>query len=202
MSSTGRVLNRALLLFCGLLLAASGTAAILTGTQSGWLGSILPAKSVGAAATQVKVWATGLPEVGGVPGAVVVGLAVAVLLTLFLVVFLCTRGARRATSVLDLDSDDGHVRVHPNVADAVLTGALGKRADVLSAHTGAHRVKGAPAISLVLTIRRGANLSRVLSATEDAVQEWDALAGARVPVMVHLSDRSWLDGLRSATRLH
>jgi hypothetical protein len=200
-SSTGRVLNRGLLLFCGLLLAAAGAAAILTGTPSGWAGSVLPADAVGTAASQVRASATNLPEVGGVPGAVVVGLAVAVLLTILLVVFLCTRGARRTTTVLDLDSEDGRVRVDRNVADAVLTGALGERTDVLSARTGVYRVKGAPAISLVLTVRRGADLSRVLSAAEDALHEWDALAGVRVPVMVHLSDRGWLDGLRSSTRV-
>ncbi|WP_369374154.1 hypothetical protein AB1046_08165 [Promicromonospora sp. Populi] len=201
MSSTSRVLNRGLLLVCGLLLAAAGAAAILAGMPARWTSSVLPAELVGTARSRLSAAAAGLPEVGGAPGAVVVGLAAAAVLAVLLVVFVCTRGARRTAAVLDLDSVGGRTRVAPDVADAVLAGPLGQRPDVLSARTGVYRVKGAPAISLVLTVRRGADLSRVLSAAEAALDEWDALAGVRVPVMVHLSDRSWLDGLRASVRV-
>lgn len=201
MSSTSRVLNRGLLLLCGLLLGVAGTAAILAGAPTGSTGEWWSMEPAGAALSQAASMAAGLPAVGGVPGALVIALAVAVLLTVLLVVFVSTRRSRRTATVLDLRSDDGRTRVDPNVAEALLAGTLGERPDVLSARTGVYRVKGAPAISLVLTVRRGANLARVLSAAEDALDEWDALAGVRVPVMVHLSDRSWLDGLRSSARV-
>ncbi|MGI5190887.1 hypothetical protein ACQEVI_22305 [Promicromonospora sp. CA-289599] len=201
MSSASRVLNRGLLLLCGLLLGVAGAAAILAGAPQGYTVGWLPVEPGAAAVAQARSAAADLPAVGGAPGALIVALSVAVLLTVLLVVFVCTRRSRRTATVLDLRSGDGHIRVDPNVADALLAGTLGERPDVLSARTAVYRVKGAPAISLVLTVRRGADLSRVLSAAEDALDEWDALAGVRVPVMVHLSDRSWLDGLRSAARV-
>lgn len=201
MSSTSAVLNRGLLLLCGLLLGAAGAAAILAGAPPEYTGGWLSVEPADAALSQARAAAADLPAVGGAPGALIVVLCVAVLLTALLVVFVCTRRGGRAATVLDLRSSDGHIRVDPDVADALLAGTLGERPDVLSARTGVYRVKGVPAISLVVTVRRGADLARVLSAAEEALNEWDALAGVRVPVMVHLSDRSWLDGLRSSTRV-
>lgn len=201
MRSASRVLNRGLLLLCGLLLGVAGAAAILAGAPRSLTDGWPSMQPVGTALSQAWATAAGLPAVGGAPGALIVVLGAAVVLTGLLLVFVRTRRSRRAATVLDLRSDDGRVRVDPDVADALLAGTLGERPDVLSARTGVYRVGGAPAISLVLTVRRGADLARVLSAAEDALDEWDALAGVRVPVMVHLSDRSWLDGLRSSTRV-
>jgi hypothetical protein len=133
MSSTSRVLNRGLLLLCGLLLGAAGAAAILAGAPPGSTSGWLSMEPVGAALSQAASTAAGLPAVGGAPGALIAALTVAVLLTALLVVFVCTRRGRRTATVLDLRSDDGHVRVDPNVADALLAGTLGERPDVLSA---------------------------------------------------------------------
>jgi hypothetical protein len=72
---------------------------------------------------------------------------------------------------------------------------------VLSARTRVYRVRGTETIDLAVTVRRGADLARVLAATEQAVDAWDALAGVRVPIVVRLSDRSWSDGLRAPDRV-
>lgn len=202
MRSTSRVLNRGLLLLCGLLLAVGGATAILAGRPSWSASSWLPAEQAGAAASSARRWAAGLPDVGGVPGAAVGALAAAVLLTVLLVVFVSTRRRRRTLTVLHFDADDGHTTVDRSVAEALLSGVLSTRPDVLSARTSVHRVRGTEAIGVAVTVRRGADLARVLSAAEEAVGEWDELAGVRVPVLVHLSDRGWLDGLRSSTRAH
>ncbi|RPF20888.1 hypothetical protein [Myceligenerans xiligouense] len=201
MRSTNRVLNRGLLLLCGLLLAVAGAAALLAGTRPGR--ADLPALTApaGTAWSRARTWATGLPEVGGVPGIVVVALAAAVLLLVLLTVFVLTRGRGRTSTVLDLRAGDGRTSADREVAEAVLAAPLDRRPDVLSARTNVYRVRGAPAIEMLVTVRRGADLSVVLAAVDGVLGDWDALAGVRVPVLVHLSDRGWLDGLRSSRRV-
>lgn len=203
MNSTNRILNRSLLLVCGLLFAAVGATAIVAGTQPQWAEPLMTRWTALSDATisQIDDWMVTLPGMVGVPGAVIVSLIIAVVLTIILVAFVFTRGGGKIKTVLSFDEDSGFTSVDRNVADAVLTGKLSERLDVLSARTGVYRVKGAPAIQLTVTVRNGADLRRVLLTVEDTVQAWDELAGVRVPVMVHLSDRGWLDGLRSSVRV-
>ncbi|MFI9486697.1 hypothetical protein ACIG47_09925 [Promicromonospora sp. NPDC052451] len=200
MRSGSRVLNRALLLVCGLLLAAAGTAAVLTASapgRSGWT----PPEPAPRWLAQARESAEGLPSVGGAPGATLVALGAALLLAVLLVVFVATRGRGGTTTVLRLAGQDGSTRVDRDVAAAMLSEVLAERPDVLGARTRVHRVRGVETIGLAVTVRRGADLSRVLTAAHEAVDTWDELAGVRIPVLVHLSDRSWLDGLRPAGRV-
>ncbi|MFE7504142.1 hypothetical protein [Promicromonospora sp. NPDC057488] len=195
MTSTGRWLNRALLLVCGLLLLAGGAAAVLAGTRPGWLAPAEPGLE------RSRTWAASLPDVGGLSGVQAAALAAAIVLIVLLIVFLSTRGRGRTSTVVSLRADDGRTTVDQGVARALLAGPLTERADVLSARTSVYRVKGAPAICLAVIVRRGADLSRVLSAAERAVEDWDSLAGVRVPVLVHLADRRWRDNPRNRTRV-
>jgi hypothetical protein len=201
MSATGRWLNRGLLLVCGLLLLAAGAAALLVGAPSRWTAPWAPAESAETALRWSRTWAAGLPDVGGAPGALAGGLAGAVVLVVLLLVFVGTRGGGRTPTVVRLEEGDGRTTVDQGVARVLLAEPLAGRADVLSARTGVYRVKGAPAICLTVIVRRGADLSRVLSAAEAAIEDWDALAGVRVPVLVHLADRRWRDGLHGRTRV-
>ena len=200
MSATSRLLNRALLLVGGLVLVASGAAAILTGA-AGWTRSWLPADSVTAALSPIRTWAATLPRTFGVPGAVSVTAAVATLLVILLVVFVITRGGGRTRTVLRLQTDEGATSVDHDLPEAMLARALGERPDVFSARTSVYRVKGEPAIRLTMTMRRGADLARVLSAAELAVREWDTFAGREIPVIVHLADQRWRDRLRASARV-
>ncbi|MDR7384972.1 hypothetical protein [Promicromonospora iranensis] len=206
MRPNSRVLNRGLLLLCGLLLAAAGTAAVLAGTPSSWAeswraGSWSTPDLVGSGLSRARETVATLPSVGGVPGGVLVGLGLAALLASLLVWFVCTRHRGGTTTVLRLEADGGRTAVDRNVAEALLSGELEKRPDVLSARTRVYRVRGTETIDLAVTVRRGADLARVLAAAEEAVDAWDALAGVRVPVVVRLSDRSWSDGLRASDRV-
>jgi hypothetical protein len=199
--SNSRVLNRGLLLLCGLILAGAGLAALLAGTPSRWTSSWSDPDLVGRGASRLEETAASLPSVGGVPGEVLVGLGLAALLAGLLIWFVCTRHRGGTTTVLRLDADGGRTAVDRNVAEALLSGELEERPDVLSARTRVYRVRGTETVDLAVTVRRGADLARVLAAAEEAVDAWDALAGVRVPVVVRLSDRSWLDGLRTADRV-
>jgi hypothetical protein len=202
--SNSRVLNRGLLLLCGLLLAAAGMTAVLAGTpswESRWTGPWSPPDLVGRGLSRAGETAATLPSVGGVPGGVLVGLGLAALLAALLIWFVCTRHRGGTTTVLRLEADGGHTAVDRNVAEALLSAELEERPDVLSARTRVYRVRGTETIDLAVTVRRGADLARVLAATEQAVDAWDALAGVRVPIVVRLSDRSWSDGLRAPDRV-
>ncbi len=201
MTSTGRWLNRALLLVCGLLLLVGGAVAVLAGVRPQGAGWWAPAEYAEPALDRSRTWVAGLPDVGGLSGAQAAALAVAVVLTVLLIVFLSTRGRGRTSTVVRLRADDGRTSVDQGVAGALLAGPLTERGDVLSARTSVYRVKGAPAICLAVIVRRGADLSQVLAAAERAVADWDSLAGVRVPVLVHLADQRWRDRPRTRTRV-
>ena len=63
------------------------------------------------------------------------------------------------------------------------------------------RQRRAPAIRFAVTPRQGASLPRLIRAVDQAVADWDALAGTEIPVVLHLQGRGWLDRWRSATRV-
>ncbi len=57
------------------------------------------------------------------------------------------------------------------------------------------------ALGLVVTPRPGAALGGLLAAVDDVVQEWDALTGTRMPLVVHVADRGWRELFRSRQRM-
>lgn len=197
MNATNRVLNRGLLLVLGITLLAAGALAMVAGLQPDTLAA-WPARAVEASGMLGSVEMSSL---GPVPVVAVIALAAALLVVVLLIVFVFTRGKGRTRNVLRVDTDGGRTVVDRNVAEAVLAGTLTARSDVLSARTGTYLVRGERAVELAVTVQPGASPDRVLAAAEAAVDDWDALLGARTPVLVHLADRSWRDGLRSRTRV-
>jgi len=200
MNATNRLLNRGLLLICGLILLAGGAAAIALGMPPAWAEPGL-GMSAERLLARVGAWGVEVPGVGVVAGSVLVSLGAALVLSILLLMFLFTRGGGRTRTVLRMDGEHGRTSVDRSVAEAVLAGSLAERADVISARTGVYLVKREPAIELAVTVQRGASLGRVLDAAESSVRDWDSLLGTRLPVLVHLSDRNWRDGLRSRTRV-
>lgn len=198
MNATNRVVNRMVLLVIGLLLAAVGAAVVLLAWSPPWSH---PVRAVAddAVAPLRPLWdvTVTLPLLGiDMPAGALYAAGAALLLIALLTVFLCTRGGGRRRTVLDLGGPHGRTRVDREVARAVLADAIAARPDVLSARLDAYTVKRDPAIDLVVRMRRGADPSRVIAAVERVVEEWDALAGRRLPVLVHLADRTWRDRLR------
>lgn len=201
MISSTRILNRALLLLAGL---AALVGALLAARP------LLPAALVTPwwqpalhlmddAAEAVGSWRIALPG-GSLNGTQIAVLGLGLLLVVALLAFLGTRRRRRARTVLRFADDAGSTAVDETIADAVLTDPLRRRADVLSTRTRAYRVAGATALRVSVVPRSGADLTALLTEAQSAVAEWDALSGARAPIVVHLADRGGFDRLRSSVR--
>lgn len=203
MNSTNRVLNRILLFVGGLVLIAGGAAVLLWALRPTWAeGWIESARSHATTiVTDLRAATSPMPGVGDVPIAVLVALLVAMLLIVLLLMFVFSRGGGASHDVAVESSPTGSTKVDRNVVDAVLTEPLAARADVLSARTSVYEVKGEHTVRLALTVRQGAILADVLTAAERAVAEWDALLGKETPLLIHLTDRSWADRLRSSARV-
>lgn len=203
MNATNRILNRTLLLVVGLILAAVGAAMIFAAARPSWASDAVNAATGWTERTVADMadWTVELSGAGAVPGALLVLLGIALVLIVLLIVFIATRGGGGTSTVVRVDAEDGSTEVDRDVADAVLAARLRARPDVLSARLSAYRVTGRPALKLTVTVRQGTVLSRTLRAAEDAVAEWDALAGTETPVVLHLVGRGWWDRWRSATRV-
>jgi len=204
MNATNRVMNRVLLFVAGAVVLGVGVGAlaagvIAVGDSPAWLQRPLSAVADAAATVSVSTWQ--LAGVGTVPVLLVVAAAAAVLLTVILLVFLATRGRGGTKTVLEVDAPDGRTAVDRTVLDALLTEPLIRRPDVLSARTSAYRIGRTRAVELAVTVRPGAPLGAVVAAAEAAVRAGDALLGARIPIMLHLSDRRWRDAFRAPTRV-
>jgi len=203
MSATSRVWNRVLLFVAGAVLLLVGCAALAAGVVSAgnppdWLRRAAT-RAVDAWGT-AAAWTWEIEGIGTVPTIPLIAATVVVLLTVVLMIFVFTRGRGRSTTVLEVDSVDGRTTVDRNVVEALLTEPLIRRPDVLSARTGAYRVGKARAVELAITVRPGASLGAVVAAAEGVIAEWDQLLGARIPILLHLSDRRWRDALRSTMR--
>lgn len=202
MNATNRIANRGVLLLTGLMLLALGVLAVLLVWQPVWAQDLIRRATTAGehAATVVGGWELSFAGLT-LPGWLAAGIAVALVMLVLLVIFLFTRRRGRASDVLRVSESDGRTIVDRSVAEAVLAGTLAERPDVLSAHAGVWKVRRANAVRLEVTVARGASLGRVLHAAEDAVADWDSLLGERVPVLVHLADRSWRRGLHAPARV-
>ncbi|WP_431792320.1 hypothetical protein [Microbacterium paraoxydans] len=204
MTSAGTVANRIVLLGGAAMLLAGGVVFLAAGLRgAGALPS--PAEDVLAEADGVVTWsgAWGLdiPGAGSVPLWALAGLAAAVLLVVLLLAFLLTRRPRRERTLLRLVGEGGTTTVDRSVAEELLAAPLADRADVLAARVTSRKVGREIALGLVVTPRPGAALGQVLAAADAVVQEWDAVTGMRMPLVVHIADRGWRELFRSRQRM-
>lgn len=204
MTSTNRILNRLVLLVAALVLLAAGALLIATGASQVAAAPAWLADWSGGASevwTDAAEWTVDIAGVGAIAVWLLIAAVTGLVLVVLLLVFVFTRGRGRSASVLDVETPHGRTTVDRSIADAVLGESLMRRPDVVSARADAYRVRSARAIALAVRVQPGASLARVIAATETAVEEWDRLLGTRVPVVLHLSDRSWKDALRPRTRV-
>jgi hypothetical protein len=204
MNATNRFVNRSVLFLVGAVLLVAGAVALAAGVLAAgeppvWLRR--PAAEVAAAWESAQGWTGQVAGIGPVPMLLLFAAATALVLTVLLVGFLCSRRRGRSKTVLDVDTATGRTTVDRNVVDAVLTEPLIRRPDVLSARTGTYRVGSTRAVELAVTVRPGAPLATIVEAAEAAIGEWDDLVGSRIPILLHLSDRRWREGFRSPTRV-
>ncbi|MEZ7754216.1 hypothetical protein O5Y58_01760 [Microbacterium paraoxydans] len=204
MTSAGSAANRAVLLG-GAAVFLSGGVVLLAGGLRGTGMLPPPVEDALAQAEGLVVWsgAWGLdvPGVGFVPLWALAGLAAAVLLVVLLLAFLLTRRPRRERTLLRLVGEGGTTTVDRSVAEELLAAPLADRADVLAARVTSRKVGREIALGLVVTPRPGAALGQVLAAADAVVQEWDAVTGMRMPLVVHIADRGWRELFRSRQRM-
>lgn len=204
MNATNRFMNRLLLFVVGVVLLVGGGVALAAGTLAAgdpprWLRR--PASTATDAVETAAGWTWQIPGIGEVSASWLLAGATAVILTGILLAFLGTRRRGGTKTVLEVDVAGGRTTVDRDVAEAVLTEPLVRRPDVISARTGAYRIGRTRAVELAVIVRPGAPLGAVVTAAEKAVQDWDDLLGARIPILLHLSDRRWRDTFRSPTRV-
>jgi hypothetical protein len=199
MTSSSRVLNRVLLLVVGLLaLVAALLAArplLPERLVAPWWTPVQ--RTIDDAVSAVSSWS--VPWVSPA-GARLTAAAAALVLAIALIAFLGTRRRRRTRTVLGFADRAGTTAVDETIADAVMAAPLRHRGDVLSSHVQGYRIAGRTALRLSVVPRSGADLPALLAEAERGIEGWDALSGARAPVVVHLADRGGFDRLRSATR--
>ncbi|WP_101847260.1 hypothetical protein [Zhihengliuella sp. ISTPL4] len=204
MTSAGTAANRTVLLGGGVLLLGAGTALLAAGLRGA---GALPATVEDALAPADGIvawsgaWGLDLPGTGFVPLWAIVEIAVALLLVVLLVAFLLTRRSRRERTVLRLPGERGATAVDRSVAEELLAAPLAERADVLAARVTSRKVGLGIALGLAVTPRSGAALGALLAAVDHVVQEWDALSGTRLPLVVHIADRGWRELFRSRQRM-
>lgn len=203
MNSTNRILNRAVIFIFAVLLAAGGAAALLLALRPVWAESaVVNAERLIAGAVSDFAQATvAVPGAGEVPVALIAVFAGVLVLAVALTIFVFARGRGDVREVVRTRGSDGRTDVDRNVAAAVLADVLSARQDVLSSRTGVYLVKGRRTVRLAVTVRPGARLGDVLAAAERAVQDWDRLLGGETPILIHLTDRGWLNRYRSAIRV-
>jgi len=198
-NSTNRILNRAVLLIGGVLFAAVGLVALL------WVwrpATVEPALAVVERSLDDALHGQTAAVFGSdIPVVLLAASAAALILAVALIIFVFARGRGGVHEVARIRADDGRTDVDRNVVDAVLSGALTARPDVLSARTGVFRVKGVRTVRLAVTVRQGASLGDVLAAAERVIRDWDSLLGGETPILIHLTDRGWLGRYRSAARV-
>jgi hypothetical protein len=204
MNATNRFMNRFLLFVAGAVLLGGGGVALAAGILTAgdappWLRR--PASTATDAVEAAAGWTWQIPGIGEVSASLLLAGVSAVILLAVLLTFLGTRRRGGTKTVLEVDVAGGRTTVDRDVAEAVLTEPLVRRPDVISARTGAYRIGRTRAVELAVIVRPGAPLGAVVTAAEKAVQDWDDLLGARIPILLHLSDRRWRDTFRSPTRV-
>lgn len=210
MTTTNRALNRVLLVVVGCLALAAGLAAIGS--------SVLPAGGTardGAATAaaqfldRLPTWQAHLETLGwsAVPWVLVLVPVAALVLVVLLCLLVSGQGRGRTRDVLRERSTTGAVpgsaAVDVSVASAVVGDPLDERSDCVGATVSAYRLENrgdSAAMKVTVTPRTGADVGRLLDDTVRAVEEWDALLGRRIPVLVHLTRGSW-SGLRRPSRV-
>ena len=199
MTSSSRILNRAVLLVAGLLALAGGLLAarplLPEGFVTTWWRPVQ--RAIADALSTVSSWQ--LPW-GASDAARIVAAGAGLVIAVAMIAFLTTRRRRRTRTMLAFADGTGTTSVDETIADAVLTDPLRRRGDVLSSRIKGYRIRGRTALHLSVVPRSGADLSALLAETERAVAGWDALSGTRAPVVVHFADRAGFDRLRSPTR--
>jgi len=163
MTRSNRIVNRLILLVLGLVLIAA--AAYVAGGRALGLPRI-PNPSVGV------LWAI-------VGGAVVV-----IVLSL---VWILSRGRGRIRHLIEDESSDGSLTIDAHLVADLVGDALADQPDVTAVSSTGFRMRGRSVLSLRVTVRRGADLARVIRAVDTAVAQLDGVLEQQLPILLQVT---------------
>jgi hypothetical protein len=203
MNATNRVVNRVALALVALVLGVGGAALLLHVVDPAWA-QPLRAQLDDAVAAVGRLFgdaAVIAPDGRRIPAAALAAAGAGVLIVVLAVIFVSTRGGGRSATALSVRDPRGATSADANIVSAIVDAELERRADVIAVHTDVHVVRGETVVRIRVRPRRGADLVGVLAAAGTATEEWAALCGRRMPVLLHLSEHRLVDRLRSTTRV-
>ena len=185
MNTTNRAANRALLVLTGLVLIASGAAAVLIAAlpafASGWKAWFADASS------GLPTWTTA-PVAGTVDWLAIAAGVVALIIALLLIAMIVRQGRGHAAAVLERRiSAAGRARIDLAIPRTLLGEHLDADPDVLANRITAYSVRGTATLKISVRARRGASPRRIADGVVQALHALDAVLGEEVPAYVQVS---------------
>lgn len=175
MTRTNRFANRLILALIGLL--ALGAAATVALPYAATLGFT----PFGAANPDAPFGIT-LPDAS--QPAVLWSIAgAAVVIVLFALVWILTRGRGRTGTALNIEG----ASVDASAIQSVLRARLADAPDVVVVSASAHRRRGGPVVLVRVQARPGPDLGALRSAVRGAIDRLDEVIGTPLPLVVHLT---------------
>jgi len=176
MTRSNRVVNRGILLVLGLVALAAAAALSLP---------LLPDTVFGLRMPRLALAAPGQLALQVTVGCCVAVIALAI-------AWIVTRGRGRTVSAVGGDRADG-VTVDVRVVEQLLRDALDGDPDLLGTSVTGFRMRTRSVLRVRLSVRRGAELRRLLDALGRAVADLDLALGVELPILVHVTS-----GLRAS----
>jgi len=182
-NATNRGLNRAFILFVGILLLAIGALVAAAAAVPDWLvawtdGSARAGDALGGAIASAPLGFTANSWI------LVAGAAIAVLVAAVLVVFVLRQGRGHTRTVLRRSGDGGEIAVDSDVVHSSIERALRDHPGVASVSVSSYRVRSDGAVKIDIGVRRGVSPADVREAADAVVADWDALLGESLPVLI------------------
>lgn len=171
MTRTNRLANRVILALIGLF--AVGAAAAMALPYAATRG--LPTRDISSLGIT-------LPDAS--EPTVLWGIAgIAVLIVLFALAWILTRGRGRTSTALSVEG----ATVDASAIQSVLRTRLAGSPDVVVVSASAHERRGGPVVLVRVQARPGPDLGALRASVRDAIDHLDRVIGAPVPLVVHLT---------------
>lgn len=184
MNTTNRGLNRLFILIVGLLLLATGAAAIalavIPSVTSQWK------QAATSLNTSAQPWVA-TPSVGNASLLVLGVVVVAIVLIVLLLAFVLKQGHGHTAASLHQHHGNTHTRIDLSIPKALLEEHLQHRDELAGLRISAYEVRGTPMLKITARCRRGISPAVVSDLVGSAVRNLEQLIGTDVPTFVQLT---------------
>lgn len=182
MSSTNRLVNRAVLLLAGLILLGAGAVAVLASVPA-------TADSTAEAVTTAREQLQRLVDDVGSTTAHAIGLVVAIVVMLAAVLTVANRGGGKVGAVVDGDPGllAGRVELSRAFLRDAVAASVGDRSDLAGLDVAVWRDRSRDVLVIDAQPRPGASPRAVVDAVQGAVTDLDTMLGRRLPVLLRVT---------------